>query len=879
MQVFEPGRWRIDGCRERKSLNHDTIVEDLETNGKQSRFATAVCPFSGINAMHACAINGYLSLLKVFIEKGEMSPLTVATGLSMLLNARLEHVRGADVMWMAKRRGHRHIMDYLKTLPVIKQVLISVEKQLVVIEDAHKKYLEEARAKVIEEARLRAEEEARQAIMERKRKEKEKAQRKMRDDIQAFDNRLRAYKKRLQDQTIAFKLADTGQSRAMEILEDELASHKQESNRCKHMRSVADEHEIGGEMKKTETLIADIECLLKEYVALWSVDAELSKSVAHAHETRWRDLVPEDLEEVAKKMTSKVKKLPKNVKQSEAFKCLDRHAKEFSMSCPLITSLHTPAMKARHWDELRMHTDKLKSSPIENADVELADILALELHQGAMALAVEEITDKAVKEAKQEEILKTLDKNWAGIQWVKTQYDKDPEVPLLKMDEKDFEQLESDLLTLQSMVSSRYDFFKAQSTKWQQELQNVGEVITILAELQRMWSYLEPLFIGSDEVKRELPETAAKFAEIDLVVRKMLKEAAAKQSVKLACNKEGLIPLLEDLTTKQEMAKKSLNEFLDSKRVQFARFYFTSEADLLDILSNGSNPLLIMKHVDKVMLATKNLTLTENAASNGRPLATTWISGVGEEYREFLPPPALLGKVEVYLQTVLEAQQSTLKQEALGSLERYAKQSRVDWLQDTSPDSAGKPNATDAAQIGLLIAAIYYVREYEAAMEKATTAGEDAIQEYYEQTLSQLSDLIQLTKTKLDKAMRTRVMCAITYDAHSRDMIEKALRQMAFEATSFQWQSQLKMRYDKAQDRWIIHILNAEFDYGFEYLGNGPRLVVTPLTDRVYVTATQALNLCMGCAPAGPAGTGASAARWYFILCPMSPVGLTTINL
>ncbi|KAF1331632.1 Dynein heavy chain, partial [Globisporangium splendens] len=454
---------------------------------------------------------------------------------------------------------------------------------------------------------------------------------------------------------------------------------------------------------------------------LWGSISDVTRKIDLSKEVPWSMIDGIVLEEEAKGFMTMVKATNKDIRDCDA-------------ACPLFQALRHPPVRKRHWPELVEVAGKTFDCPDDNPALKFADVLALNLHE--FQRDVEEITDRAQKKAKQESVLQDLESRWSTVSFTMTRY-KETDVSLLHLSEDIAEMLESHQLLLQAMVSGRHNCFQAQTQSWYSRLMLVSEIVGILSEIQRSWSCLEPLFMRSEETKRELPAEAVRSQQIDERVRQTL-------------------------------------------RLMWSQ------------LSSGNALLALPAGAERI-----------------------------------------LG---------FQAALVTLRGHIVRSLLRLPEQNRVDWLMQKLPASNESDSMLlpmDAAQVALLVADIEYAKGVENSFVLLSNGHATAMNGYYEKIVIQLNDLVKLTQTNLTKQDHQRAICLITIDAHSRDVVQKLLFERITSSSST-----------------YLEIYDATFDYGFEYLGNGPRLVITPLTDRIYVTATQALHIQMGCDPAGPAGTG-----------------------
>ncbi|TMS22374.1 hypothetical protein E3U43_012639 [Larimichthys crocea] len=575
--------------------------------------------------------------------------------------------------------------------------------------------------------------------------------------------------------------------------------------------------------------------LLKE---LWDMITVVESSMAAWRTTPWREIHVEDMELECKRFSKDIRGLDKEVRAWDAFTGLDSRVKNLLISLRAVGELQNPAIRARHWHELMAATGVRFTMDEETT---LADLLQLNLH--CFEEEVRGIVDKAVKEMGMEKVLSELNSTWTGMQFQYEPHHR-TQIPLLRTDEELIETLEDNQVQLQNLMTSKYiAHFLDEVSSWQSKLSVADSVISIWFEVQRTWTHLESIFIGSEDIRSQLPEDSRRFEGIDADFKELANAAHQTPNVVEATNKAGLFGKLEDIQSRLSLCEKALTEYLDTKRLAFPRFYFISSADLLDILSNGTNPHQVQKHLSKLFDNMAKMRFEADGEGNPSKIGLGMYSKE-EEYVPFNQSCDCSGQVEVWLNRVLDSMRSTVRHEMTEAVMAYEDKPREQWLFDYP------------AQVALTCTQIWWTSDVGMAFARLEEGYDNAMKEYYKKQVFQLNTLISMLVGQLTPGDRQKVMTICTIDVHARDVVAKMIAQKVENSQAFVWLSQLRHRWDEKEKHCFANICDAQFLYSYEYLGNTPRLVITPLTDRCYITLTQSLHLTMSGAPAGPAGTG-----------------------
>lgn len=310
---------------------------------------------------------------------------------------------------------------------------------------------------------------------------------------------------------------------------------------------------------------------------------------------KWREIPWSEIVNEIEKMVENIDqfgrdctKLPGVLKSWEAYKELKQEIDDMTEILPLVASLAKPSIRNRHWDDV---IELVKQDiPYASETFTLQQLFKCPLLQSREE--IEEITESADKQLKLENTLKgeiiafwedaeLQIKTWKGVDQPCTLGGN-----ILDIQEK----LEEHLNQLNQMNAMKYVTpFKTEVTDRIALLSDVADIIEKWLKVQTLWTNLVSVFTSGD-IAKNLPTEAKLFKAIDKIWLKNMERAFETKNVIQCCQNELLKSSLGQMQIDLEKCQKQLDSYLEQKRSIFPRFYFCSNADLLKILSQGSDP-------------------------------------------------------------------------------------------------------------------------------------------------------------------------------------------------------------------------------------------------------------------------------------------------
>ncbi|XP_059155726.1 dynein axonemal heavy chain 6-like isoform X2 [Physella acuta] len=587
---------------------------------------------------------------------------------------------------------------------------------------------------------------------------------------------------------------------------------------------------------------------------LWNAIDEWDELMKDWTTAPFHTLDPETMGNTTLKYAKSVMQLEKGLPPNGVVPILKEKVELIRERMPVITDLRNPTLKQRHWDLIEETLD-FHFTPEE--PITLGKLVEIKAFKHSEKL--QEISGQASSEASLESILKKVIDSWKTTEFIVLNHKDSKDVFILGNTDDIQQLLDDSNINIATIASSRHvGPIKPQVDEWLKDLDLFGKTLEEWLNCQRSWLYLESIFSAPD-IQRQLPSEAKMFMQVDKSFKDVMRKVNKVPLAIRAATQPGLLETFQNNNGLLDQIMKCLEAYLESKRVIFPRFYFLSNDELLEILAQTRNPLAVQPHLRKCFDAISKLEFGIQGQTEGKTTPDPDDENKPQEVHYTNDILAMMspegekvslgkglkarGNVEDWLGKVEEAMFSSLRRLSKAAIGDYERRPREEWV------------VAHCSQVVLTISQLQWCRDVTEVLEGDFDRLE-AMKEFELKSFHDLNVLASIVRGEVPKLARAVLCALITIDVHARDMITDMVKKGVDQVSSFEWQKQLRYYWDPEIDNCVVRMSNSLYEYGYEYLGASPRLVITPLTDRCYLCLMGALQLDLGGAPAGPAGTG-----------------------
>jgi len=494
---------------------------------------------------------------------------------------------------------------------------------------------------------------------------------------------------------------------------------------------------------------------------------------------------------------------------------------------PIIEGLISPAIFDRHWKRISMVLNK----DLNISSCDINNILECNLEDQVNAIL--DVIRSAQGEFSLSKYMDDLESFWNSLEF-ELSNDSNLNTFVFKWEPISHSIIDN-LNFLSSMqISPYFNVFKDQAFQWISKLNKVHNIIEDWSEAQRKYQYLEGVFSNPD-IKSVLKQTSEQFLKCEKDFLKAVRIAKEKKQVLSVLLNDMISNILLSVNSGFNFIQKELSDYLENQRSSFPRFFFVGDEDLLEMIGKSSKVSEIHRHFTKMFEG-----ICKIGISNG--LITDMQSEEGEIV-QFVKPFKLSSSIYLSLKNIESEMKSTLLESLLNAMPTIIDIIEKPSIEQTLCFLSSYPN-----QIILLSFMIYSTIKTNHAIECNTI---NDIKDIFKNFLVLLSELSSRIKNSVIFIKNQQLISECIHHRHvlsSLDCINSN--------NDFIWKQYLRYNINYELKTVIAYIGSSEIKYSFEYLGLCEFLVRTPLTDRVYLTLSQALYLKMGGSPFGPAGTG-----------------------